>query len=55
MHVKVVSSVSFGVNEDYSPEDSLSDNSEELFWRGKERGQYTCEIGQAHILAECCC
>ena len=31
MHVKVVSSVSFGVNEDYSPEDSLSDNSEELF------------------------
>lgn len=30
MHVKVVGSISFGVNEDYSPEDSLSDNSEKL-------------------------
>lgn len=31
MHMKVVSSISFGVDEDFSPEDSLSDNSEELF------------------------
>lgn len=31
MHVKVLSSISFGVDEDFSPEDSLADNSEELF------------------------
>ena len=50
-----------GQNEDYSPEDSISDSSEKLLQRGKGEGQYICDFseegmcGHAHILTEACC
>ena len=34
------------LTEDYSLRDSLSDSSEELLLRGRERGQCACDFGQ---------
>ena len=36
----------WGLTEDYSPGDSLSDSSEELLQRGGVEGPYICEFGE---------
>ena len=36
----------WGLTEDYSPGDSLSDSSEELLQRGGERGQHESDFGE---------
>ena len=36
----------WGLTEDYSQGDSLSDSLEELFQRGKEGGQHRCDFGE---------
>ena len=39
----------WGQNEDYSPEDSISDSSEKLLQRGKEESQYLCDFGEGGV------
>ena len=38
-----------GQNEDYSPEDSISDSSEKLLQRGKGEGQYICDFSEGGV------
>lgn len=59
--MKAVSSILFGVTEEYSPGNHLVYNSEELLQIGRRWGQQIYDFGeggkynQAHISVEACC